>query len=38
MLWYIDIEQKNTNENSKREDFDLGSVLTLLLVQIFYLK
>lgn len=38
MSWYMDIEQKNMNENSKKEDFDLGSVLTLLLVQTFYLK
>lgn len=29
---------RSTNENTQREDFDLGSVLTLLLVQIFHLK
>lgn len=34
----MDIEQKTTNDNAEGEDFDLGSVLTLLEVQIFYLK
>ena len=38
MLRYMDIEQKTPMKNTKIEDFGLGSVLALLLVQIFHLK